>query len=139
MGLITGTAHKVKVPHEQSEADGGPHWMEIRKLSGSEMDEANHSATTKVLDRMVDIMGSLPQSATPPTPTPEEKNSMAIRRAVYDPEVLIKHALIAWSYSEEVGPDPGSQLDSITRDWLWETIVEENTHPPEPLPIGEPS
>jgi len=139
MGLITGTAHKVDVPHERSEADGGPHWVEIRKLSGSDMDEANHSATAKVLDRMGEVLNSLPSSAKPPTPTLEEQNSMAIRRAVYDPVILIKHALMSWSYHEEIGPDPGSQLDSITRDWLWELIVEENTHPPEPLPTGEQS
>tara|TARA_Y100000310_G_scaffold333905_2_gene412444 strand:+ start:15424 stop:15837 length:414 start_codon:yes stop_codon:yes gene_type:complete len=134
MGLISGTAHKVQVPHERSEADGGPHWIEIRKLSGAEMDEASHSQTTKVLERMGDMMGTLQGSA--PTSTNEEKNSLAVRRMVYDPEILIHYALLSWSYREEVQENPGAQLDSITRDWLWEIIVDENTYPPVPSPYG---
>jgi len=135
MGLIQGTAHKVQVPHEQTEENGGPHWVEIRKLSGSEMDEASQAQTQGILDRMGDMIGSL-SSTTPPTMTDEEKNSLLVRRATYDPEVLIRHALVSWSYHEDKGPDPGSQLDAVTRDWLWETIVDENTHPPVPLPSG---
>ena len=135
MGLIQGTAHKIQVPHEQSEANGGPHWVEIRKLSGSEMDEASQSQTTKVLERMGDMIATL--QGTVREPTDKEKNSLVVRRMVYDPEVLIRHALVSWSYREEVGEDPGTQLDSITRDWLWETIVDENTYPPVPSPSGE--
>ena len=134
MGLISGTAHKVHVPHEQSEADGGPHWVEIRKLSGSEMDEASQSQTKQVLERMGDMMSTLQGAA--PTSTDEEKNSLAVRRMVYDPVILIRHALVSWSYNTEVPEDPGSELDNLTRDWLWETIVDENTSPPVPSPSG---
>ena len=134
MGLIEGTYHKVHIPHEQTEEDGGPHWVEIRKLSGAEMDEASQSQTKQVLDRMGDVIGTLQGSA--PTPTDEERNSLLVRRQVYDPEILIHHALRAWSYSQDVDGNPCGQLDAITRDWLWETIVDENTYPPVPLPSG---
>ena len=137
MGLIQGTAHKVQVPHEQTEENGGPHWVEIRKLSGSEMDEASQSASAKVIERMGDMLATL-QGAKPPEQTDEEKNSLLVRRASYDPDILIRHALVSWSYPEESSQDPGGQLDSLTRDWLWETIVDENTHPPVPLPSGGP-
>ena len=39
MAVVTNTGNKVYIPHEASEADGGPHWVEIRKLSGCEMEE----------------------------------------------------------------------------------------------------
>ena len=137
MGLIEGTAHKVQIPHEQSEADGGPHWVELRKLSGSEMDEASQSATAKVLERMGDMVATLQGNA--PVQTDREKNSLAIRRHVYDPGVLMKYAVLAWSYPAEVGENPGGQLDAVTRDWLWETIVDENTHPPVSSLYGGPA
>ena len=137
MALITGTAHKVYIPHEATEADGGPHWVEIRKLSGSEMDEAQASRMDTLMERMGNLMAQMNGMRTPSDNT--DSDSVETRRQLYDPEVLIKHALVAWSYKVAIDGNPGAQLDAVTRDWLWNVIVEENTRPPASLPSGGPS
>ena len=137
MALITGTAHKVYIPHEDSKADGGPHWVEIRKLSGSEMDEAQASRMATLMERMGSLMTQMNGMRTPSDDT--DSDSIETRRQLYDPEVLIKHALVAWSYGADIDENPGGQLDAVTRDWLWGVIVEENTRPPASLPGGGPS
>ena len=136
MALITGTTHKVYIPHEASEADGGPHWVEIRKLSGSEMDEAQASRMATIVERMGGLMAQMSGVRTPSEDTDKDKDSIETRRQLYDPEVLIDHALMAWSYQPAIDEHPGAQLDAVTRDWLWSVIVEENTRPPVLLPGG---
>lgn len=136
MALIENTKHKLQIPHEQTEENGGPHWVEIRKLSGAEMDKAKDAQMDKLLER-ADQIGALQGKA--PEQTDAEKNSIEARRQVYEPGTLIQAALVAWSYPVDIGPDPQAQIDGMTRDWLWNTIVEENTRPPEPSPSGGPS
>ena len=135
MALIDNTTKREYVPHEPSEANGGPHWVEIRQLSGAEMDEAQDAKTAKVLDRLSTVIAGLQN--LPDLGQTREKDSMEVRRQVYDPDILINHALQAWSYNEPLGEAPSKQLDAITRDWLWELIVEANTRPPVPSPGGE--
>ena len=137
MALISGTTHKVYIPHETSEADGGPHWVEIRKLSGSEMDEAQASRMDTLMERMGGLMERMAGVRTPSDNV--DADSIETRRQLYDPDVLIKHALVSWSYEADIDGSPGGQLDAVTRDWLWSVVVEENTRPPASLPSGGPS
>ena len=136
MAVVTNTGHKVYIPHEQSEADGGPHWVEIRNLSGSEMDEAQQVKSIRILEQMGHLWGELRHHA--PKSDKATKDSLEVRRHSYDHDVLIKHAPLACSYGE-LPEQPGHVLDAITRDWLWDTIVDENTRSPLPSPSGEPS
>lgn len=132
MAVVTNTAHKVYSPHESSEADGGPHWVEIRNLSGSEMDEAQQAKSLRVMEQMGHILKDLQGIKKTPEQLEEEartKNDIEVRRQVYDPDVLMRHALLSWSYGD-LPDNPGEVLDAVTRDWLWDTLVEENTRPP---------
>lgn len=138
MGIVTNTSHRVNIPHEQDESNGGPHWVEIRKISGSELDEAAQVKQLAVLRRVGSLIKDM-QGVKPPEDTEEErlrKNTLEVRRETWDPEVLIKYALISWSYTDTLPDNPATVLDAFTRDWLWETIVEENTRPPLPLLSG---
>ena len=121
MALIDKSPKRFDIPHELGE------WVELRLLSGSEMDKAQESATAKMMARMTEIlsvMKSVPQTDT------KADDSITARRIAYDPTILIEHALVSWSYSDEVSSDTIGQLDAVTRDWLWDTIVEKNTRPP---------
>ena len=137
MALITGTAHTVYIPHEASNDDGGPHWVEIRKLSGAEMDEAQASRMATLMERMGSLMTQMSGIRTPSEDA--DKDTIESRRQLFDPDVLIGYALVAWSYTTSIDGSPGAQLDAVTRDWLWDVIVEENTRPPVSSPGGGPS
>ena len=91
------------------------------------MDEALEKNTEKVLARMENFsegMANLTSSTTD-----EEKEDIAYRKQMYDPTILINYALKEWSYPVDMN-NPSEQLDGLTRDWLWQTIVEANTRPP---------
>ena len=142
MAIVTNTAHRIEIPHEQSEENGGPHHMVIRFLSGSEMDEAATVKSTKVLETVGPLMKDIQQTQANQTEEEKAKSEQEAlkiesRRQAYDPGVLIKHALISWSYPEEIPEHPGQVLDAVTRDWLWSLIVEENSRPPLSLGSGE--
>ena len=96
MALVDKTIKREYVPHEATEANGGPHWVDIRQLSGAEMDEAQDARTAKVLDRMGSMMAALDKLPDPD----RDKDSTEVRRQVYDPDILINHALQAWSYDD---------------------------------------
>ena len=130
MALIDKSPKRSDIPHEPGE------WVDLRLLSGAQMDKAQDSATTKMMAKMSDVlplMKSLPQSDSKPD------DSINTRRISYDPTILLESALAAWSYAEDVSSDTIEQLDAITRDWLWDTIVEQNTRPPAPLLGGGPA
>ena len=130
MALIDKSPKRFDIPHELGE------WVELRLLSGAEMDSAQESATAKMMARMTDIlsaMKSVPQTESKPD------DSITARRIAYDPTILLGHAVLAWSYGAEVNSETVGQLDAVTRDWLWETIVEENTRPPVSSLGGEPA
>jgi hypothetical protein len=133
MALIDKTTRRAHIPHEASEENGGPHWVDIRQLSGAEMDDASEARTDKVLARMSSVIAGLQN--VPDLDKRTDKESMEVRRQTYDPDILINYALQAWSYSEPLGETPSRLLDAITRDWLWELIVEANTRPPASWPV----
>lgn len=136
MAIITDHSDKYEMPHEPGE------WVMLKKLSGSQMDEADQENTRKVMERLGPIIAALGPEAQRQgreQKAAEDPNDIKIRRAGYDPDVLIKYALAGWSYDEEPDGNPADMLDAITRDWLWDTIVLENTRSPEQSPGGEPS
>lgn len=138
MAIVTNTVHKVYIPHECSEADGGPHWVEIRNLSGSELDEAQRVTNIRIMDEFAHLMKDLPKPDPDEKQNETAKNSLESRRQSYDPNVMMKHALVGWSYGA-LPENPGAVLDAITRDWLWSLLTDENTRPPLLSLSGEPS
>ena len=133
MAIITDETDQYGIPHEPGE------WVELKKLSGRQMDKAEEIVGTKAIKSLGPVMQEL-QGIDLPEPkakTPEQER--AAWRERYDPEFLIKTALVKWSYTEELPDNPEEILDGITRDWLWEFIVEQNSRPPALSPGGEPS
>ena len=136
MAIITDASDKYDIPHEPGE------WVMLKRLSGAQMDEADHTNTTKVLERLGPILKTLgpeAQNMRDGQKKDEDPDDIKTRRSGYDPGILIKYALVGWSYEEEPDDNPANMLDAITRDWLWDTIVEANTRPPASAPDGEPS
>ncbi len=136
MAIVTDESTRFPIPHEPDE------WMMLKRLSAVQMDIADQAGTAKVMERIAPIMAALgpdaPKQALADV-AEADPDDIKTRRAAYDPETLINMALTGWSYDEEVEYATVSQLDTATRDWLWDTIVQENTRPPAPAPGGEPS
>lgn len=136
MAIITDHSDRYNHPHEPDQ------WVMLKRLSGAQMDEADYTNTTKVLERLGPIMAAMGPEATQQSQAQakdQDPNDIKTRRSGYDPGVLIKYAVTGWSYPEEPDDNPADMLDAITRDWLWDTIVLENTRPPVSAPSGEPS
>lgn len=133
MAIITEATTRHEIPHEPGE------WVALKKLTGSQMDEADQVNTANVMKRLAPIMKELDTAQAQRQADAQDKNDIKTRRSGYDPGVLIKYALAGWSYPEEPDDNPADMLDAITRDWLWDTIIEENTRPPESEPSGVPS
>lgn len=114
MGLVIGTQHRVTVPHEPGE------WVDIRKLSGIEMDQAAQEHVTQTMKRFEGLdLSKIPQpSAT----------EVASRPTEYHAEFVLHAAVTGWSYSDDVDV---TQLDASTWSWLLGVVLAENIRPPE--------
>lgn len=130
MALVGNTSKREFIPHEAGE------WVEVRLLTGAEMDEAQDSQTKQVIAKLGDMIPSAIQNAQS---NRQPDDSIQARKLAYDSAILLHYAITAWSYDDPVRDNPGAQIDALTRDWLWEIIVEMNTRPPVSLPGGEPS
>lgn len=128
MALIDKTGVRHDVPHEPGE------WIEVRQLTAFELDEAEDTRQSKVVEQFADKMEQL-KSIT--GGSPDDKETIEQRRTSYDPLVLLKYGIQTWSYKPPVSRTNIELLDSVTRNWLWNLIVEENTRPPAPKPGGD--
>ena len=114
MALVGREIERVEIPHEDGQ------WVELRALSGAELDEAERRNTRRVLEMVQGVdLGSIPTTGQ----DPDERER---RRAAYEPETLIRHALVGWSYAEPCDDEHKALLDAPTRAWLVEAILERN-------------
>lgn len=110
---------KVNIPHEEGE------WIGIRSLTGVEMDESSNVATSRMLEQYGESLGDIMASRNgidQSTRTPDRKQA-------YDSRTLLKYAIKSWSYEQPVTADNIELLDGMTRDWIWEEVVNRNTRP----------
>jgi len=114
MALVGRETERVEVPHEPGQ------WVELRALSGAELDQAERRNTRRVLEMVqgMDLVG-----ITAPAQEADERER---RQASYDPETLIKHAVVAWSYEQPCDDEHKTLLDAPTRTWLAEAILDRN-------------
>ena len=110
---------RLSVPHELGE------WVDIRALTGAEMDRASDVMTEKALKQFGDSLEAIMNVSSKKTEATTQN-----RKQGYDPTTLLNCAVAAWSYHLPVSRDSIELLDAITREWLWEQIVERNTRPP---------
>ena len=121
MGLIdTSQTETLEHPYEPGE------WVTIRPMLAPEMDEAQEKRAKHMMAVYGDLIEGMTrnQAAGPASP-----QTPANRVAAYDADVLLTHAITAWSYAAPVEPESIERLDAGTRAWLAEEIVLRNTRP----------
>src|SRR3990172_3763398 len=103
-------------------------WIDFRKLTGGELDEAEAVQTHRSLS-MVKGLDSAAMSAirtdpgVPVVAVPDPASS-------YDKDTLVQYGVVAWSYSEPCDAEHKRLLEAATRDWAASAIVEMNVRPP---------
>jgi hypothetical protein len=129
MGLVDLTrTDTLAVPHEEGE------FITIRSLLATEMDEAKEVRMKRVMDLWGDSLPSMSAGQQ----SEETEETLAQRVAQYDALTLLKYAVVSWSYEAPVHEvninssmilEQVERLDTVTRDWLVEEIVQRNTRP----------
>ena len=137
--LTIGITKQVAIPHEKGE------WIEIRKLSWKQLDDARKMRQEAVFST-VRAMGGEVMAALPKTcrRCGEEKHdgacpSQAERAAAaasdpmndYDRATLLHAGIVKWSYQEVLTEAAIDQLDEVTAAWAAEEILAYNTTPSE--------
>jgi len=116
---LVGKTERRDVPHEAGE------WIEFRRLSGRELDEAEETQTRRSLAMVkgldVGAMDIMRQQAPPTAPSDPV--------ASYDKDILVRYAISGWSYGEECINENKERLDAMTRDWAAAVVVEMNVRP----------
>ena len=119
---LVGRTERRDIPGEDGE------WMEFRKLTGGELDQAEEVQTQRSL-AMVKGLDPAAVSAirtdpgVPVVAVPDPASS-------YDKDTLVQYGVVAWSYSEPCDAEHKRLLEAATRDWAASAIVEMNVRPP---------
>ena len=119
---LVGRTERRDIPGEPGE------WIDFRKLTGGELDEAEAVQTHRSLS-MVKGLDSAVMSAirtdpgVPVVAVPDPASS-------YDKDTLVQYGVVAWSYSEPCDAEHKRLLEAATRDWAASAIVEMNVRPP---------
>lgn len=136
--LTKGITDKRDIPHEPGE------WIEIRKLSWIDLDDAREARQAAVFGNVKamggEVMAALPKrckkgcgeekhdGACPP---PEERadDSAADPTNEYDQNIMLHRGIVAWSYEEPSSGANIDTLDEVTAHWIHGELVVYNTVP----------
>ena len=119
---LVGRTERRDIPGEPGE------WIDFRKLTGGELDEAEAVQTHRSLS-MVKGLDSAAMSAirtdpgVPVVAVPDPASS-------YDKDTLVQYGVVAWSYSEPCDDQAKKRLEASTREWAASVVVEMNVRPP---------
>ena len=119
---LVGKTERRDIPGEDGE------WMEFRKLTGGELDQAEEVQTQRSL-AMVKGLDPAAMSAirtdpgVPVVAVPDPA-------AAYDKDTLVQYGVMAWSYAEACDDEAKKRLEAATRDWAASVVVEMNVRPP---------
>jgi hypothetical protein len=112
--LVNKITKKVDIPHEEGE------WIELKKLSWKQLEQASDASTNALMERMKkmggDILSAL-RDAAPQEQNPEE--------AKYDISTVLKFGIVRWSYDAAV-KDNIDLLDDETAQWAFKEILNMN-------------
>lgn len=114
---------RLPIPHEEGE------WIEIRSLTGVEVDLASEVATTRMLKQYGHSLSDIMAVRRAAEDNPDGNVRTPDRKQAYDARTLLTSAIKNWSYEAQVNPDNIDLLDGVTRDWIWEEVVNRNTRP----------
>lgn len=112
MAIVKGITKRAEIPHEPGE------WMELRRLSWRQLEQASDAQSDAALDRMKRLGGDL-LKALRDTVSNQEQNPTA----KYDQAAVLKSGIVNWSYNVPVTPENIDDLDKETADWAVEEIL----------------
>lgn len=100
----------------------------VRSLRGTEMDEAADVQVRRTLVDWGETIEAI-QKYTKIQQQQQQEDTIESRVRKYDGSVLLRYAIVSWSYSESVTDEEIKNLDAVTRAWLVEEVVIRNTRP----------
>ena len=119
---LVGKTERRDIPGEDGE------WIDFRKLTGGELDQAEEVQTQRSLAMVkgldpaaVSAIRTDPSVAVVAAPDPA---------AAYDKATLVQYGVVAWSYGEDCNERNKKRLEAATRDWAASVAVEMNIRPP---------
>jgi len=124
--IVGNTIESIEIPHEPG------NFIEIRQLSGLELDDARNVQSISSLKRL-GALGSEVIDMIRSGPSDEVKTTEPDPKELYDKAFVIKHAVQGWH-----GPNYDNLpcttenkllLDETTVNWIFGIIVEKNTIP----------
>ena len=119
------------MPHELDE------WVEIRRLSWTQLEEALRVRVKRAADTIQGFGGSfvnaVVEARTEIEKTAAESSDSVAKEKESSPEVddydlglMLEYGIVAWSYEQEVTPELTRELDQTTAEFLREKIFEFN-------------
>lgn len=116
---------QVPIPHEDGQ------WMQFRRLSWTEIEEAEAVKSKKFLESTA--TDPKVQASIAKTISPEDMSKLvaaAIERAKANPfqscdrATVLRYGIVAWSYGVDVTEANVSDLDKMTAKWAEEQIAD---------------
>jgi len=119
------TPERLEIPHEPGQ------WIEIRQLSGHEVEEAGRRG----LIANGELLEALPQRIVEAfmSRSGDQSGEREASRT-WDTDYVLSCAITGWSYDIEPSPASIGDLDAQTREWARARVVERNTRPPDSAP-----
>jgi hypothetical protein len=115
--MLTNLVKKrLDVPKEDGQ------WIEIRKLPWRKLREASETQQHAAF-AFVKTLGKDGMAAVKEVTAEQIAAFKANPAASYDPGVLMRSAVTAWSYSDKPTPEQIDDLDPDTASWLVDEIV----------------
>ncbi len=118
MAIVNNTARRVEIPHESGE------WFEIKRLSWRQLELAQEEASNKLLERMKQMGGDLVTALR--QVGEEEKNKDRDPVEKYDRWIVLRGAIVKWSYDEKLNDENIEALDEETAQWAFREILSLN-------------
>ena len=119
---LVGKTERRDIPGEDGE------WMEFRKLTGGELDQAEEVQTQRSLAMVKGLdagaMSAIRSDSGVPVVAPPDP------AAGYDKDTLVQYGVMAWSYADTCDVEGKKRLEAATREWAASVVVEMNVRPP---------
>ena len=122
--MLVGAVTRLNIPHESGE------WIEVRQLSGLELDEASDVQVLKITKRLGSIDAATIDALRTGRDGAEAPAAQQDPALSYDAETLLKYAVVGWSYTQyQCDEQTKRLLDAVTLKWLVSEIVNMNVRP----------
>lgn len=127
----TTVTHKVDIPHEPGE------WMEFRELGWKALDAAREVKSRNSLMSFRDLGPEFLKSLSSPNDEAPAKENPG---DAYDKSVVLRTAIVNWSYSAACTENNIDNLDPVTADWAYDEFIKIHFPTEEVLgKVSEPS